>query len=169
MLTRYQIESELSLAYLHAVAAKASFAIDIPHIDSDSIDAVISAKGYIAPPPAKRSPRIEVQLKATRNAVINGAGNIAFPLLTKNYDDLRAETVLPRLLVLLALPANDADWLIHHPDRLVLQKCCYYLNLKGLPDRVGIAQPTVYVPAANMLTPDKLRDLMVKAAKLEDL
>lgn len=39
MLTKYQIESELSLAYLHAVAAKAGYAIDVPAIDNDSVDA----------------------------------------------------------------------------------------------------------------------------------
>ena len=48
MLTRYQVESELSLAYLLAVAVKASFSVDVPHIDADSIDAVISAKGKVA-------------------------------------------------------------------------------------------------------------------------
>lgn len=47
MLTRNQIESELSLAYLHAVAANGGFAVDVPHIDSDSVDAEISAKGKL--------------------------------------------------------------------------------------------------------------------------
>jgi hypothetical protein len=42
MLTRNQIESELSLAYLQAVAARVAFSVDVPRVDSDSIDAVIS-------------------------------------------------------------------------------------------------------------------------------
>lgn len=47
MLTRNQIEAELSLAYLQAVAAVETFAVDIPHVDSDSVDAVISGKGKL--------------------------------------------------------------------------------------------------------------------------
>lgn len=64
MLTRNQIESELSLAYLHAVAAKASFAVDIPHVDSDSVDATISGKGKVDPTSIRYSPRIEVQIES---------------------------------------------------------------------------------------------------------
>lgn len=133
MLTRNQIESELSLAYLHAVAAKVGFAVDVPHIDSDSVDAVIAAKGKVDPTSIKHSPKIEVQLKASYNIAVLENDTISFSLSVKNYDDLRSDTMLPRILVLLALPQNKTDWLIHHPDKLVLQKCSYYVSLKGLP------------------------------------
>lgn len=61
MLTRNQIEAELSLAYLHAVAATQGFAVDVPHIDTDSVDAVIAAKGKVDVTSIKHSPKIEVQ------------------------------------------------------------------------------------------------------------
>ncbi len=169
MLTRYQRESELSLAYIHAVAAKASFAVDIPHNDMDSVDAVISARGKLAVDSIKHSPRIEIQLEASINATQNGDGNFAYPLSTKNYDELRADTALPRLLVMLALPSDEIEWLVHHPDKLILQKCAYYISLKGMPERAGIDKPTVYIPSTNMLTPDSLTELMIKASKLQDL
>jgi len=169
MLTRYQVASELSVAYLHAIAAKTSFAIDIPHVDSDSVDAVISAKGKVAPDSIKHSPRIEVQLKATINAVENKERLIPYLLSIKKYDDLRADTVLPRLLVLLALPRIENEWLIHQTDRLILQKCAYFLNLKGLSASPNMDNQTVYIPSSNILTPDVLRQLMIKASKLEDL
>ncbi|MHB8260653.1 MAG: DUF4365 domain-containing protein [Bacteroidia bacterium] len=168
MLTRNQIESELSLAYLQAVAANEGFAVDVPHIDSDSVDAVIAGKGKVDVTSTKHSPKIEVQLKATFNAIVND-GNIAYSLTIKNYDDLRVDTVLPRLLVLLVLPQQQIDWLIHQPDKLILQKCAYYLNLKGLPTSVNAGHQTVYIPTLNMLTPAALKDLMIKASKLEDL
>jgi hypothetical protein len=169
MLTRNQIESELSLAYLHAVAANEGFAVDVPHIDSDSVDAEICAKGKLDVTSKKQSPKIQVQLKATINALANINGDIAYPLPIKNYDDLRADTVLPRLLIILVLPQQQADWLIHHPDELILKKCAYYVNLKGLPASMNAGHETVYVPTANMLTPAALKDLMIKASKLEDL
>jgi hypothetical protein len=169
MLTRNQIEAELSLAYLQAVAASEGFAVDVPRIDSDSVDAVIAAKGKIDNTSIKHSPKIEVQLKATINATVNANGDIAFSLPIKNYNDLRADTLLPRLLVLLALPQHPSDWLIHQPDMLILKKCSFYVSLKGLPQSANGGHETVYVPATNMLTPSALKDLMLKASKLEDL
>lgn len=169
MLTRNQIESELSLAYLHAVAANEGFAVDVPHIDSDSVDAEICAKGKIDNSSIKHSPKIQVQLKATFNPIINAQGVISYSLPIKNYDDLRVDTVLPRLLVLLVLPAVQTDWLTHQPDRLILQKCAYYINLKGLPVSNNAGHQTVHIPTVNMLTPTVLKELMIKASKLEDL
>lgn len=169
MLTRNQIEAELSLAYVQAVAAVETFAVDIPHIDSDSVDVVISGKGKIDSASLRHSPRIEVQLKASVNAHPNQNGEIPFDLTLKNYDELRADTMLPRLLILLALPQQQADWIIHQPDKLILQKCCYYLSLKGLPASENREYQRVYIPTANVLTPAALKTLMIKASKLEDL
>ena len=169
MLTRNQIEAELSLAYLHAVAAIEGFAVDVPHVDSDSVDAIIAAKGKIDPTSLRHSPRIEVQLKASFNTVVNPNGTISFPLTIKNYDDLRVDTLLPRLLVLLALPQLQTDWLSHHPDKLILQKCSYFVSLKGLAASTNAGHQTVYIPVANELTPVNLKNLMIKASKLEDL
>jgi len=169
MLTRNQIEAELSLAYVQAVAAMEAFAVDVPHVDSDSIDAVISGKGKIDSSSLRYSPRIEVQLKASVNAHPNGNGDIPFDLTLKNYDDLRADTLLPRLLILLVLPQEHTDWLIHQPDQLILQKCCYYLSLKGFPTSSNSGHQRVYIPTTNVLTPTELKTLMIKASKLEDL
>jgi hypothetical protein len=96
MLTRNLIEAELSLAYLQVVAAIVSFSVDVPHQDLDSIDAIISGKGRIAPDSLAISPRIELQLKASINIQPNNNGEIPFDLSIKNFDDLRAGTMLPR-------------------------------------------------------------------------
>jgi uncharacterized protein DUF4365 len=169
MLTRYQTESELSLAYLQAVAAWASFSVTVPHIDSDSVDALISGKGRLKSDSLRASPRIEVHLKATVNAMVNKDNKIPFVLSGKNYKELSDLTILPRLLVLLALPTDRRQWLVHERERLVLQKCAYFLNLKGYPERPDVDAPTVYVPVSNRLTPEALTQLMIKASKLEDL
>jgi hypothetical protein len=169
MLTRHQTESELSLAYLQAVAAWASFSVTVPHIDSDGVDALISGKGRLQSDSLRASPRIEVQLKATVNAVANKENKIPFVLSGKNYKELSDLTVVPRLLLLLALPTDRSQWLVHEPERLVMQKCAYFLNLKGYPVRSDVDSPTVYVPVCNKLTPEALIGLMIKASKLEDL
>ncbi len=169
MLTRNQVESELSLAYLQAVAARMTFAVDVPRVDSDSVDAVISAKGRIDVTSLRASPRIEVQLKATMQALVQQDDKLSYKLTLKNYDDLRADTLLPRLLILLVLPQDETIWLLHEPERLILQGSAYYVSLKGLPASNNAGHQTIYVPVANQLTPDVLRILMIKASKLEDL
>jgi len=169
MLTRNQIESELSLAYLHAVAAKASFSVTVPHIDSDGVDAIVAAKGYLTVESESYSPRIEIQLKASINAAANEEGQIPFVLSKKNYDELRANSMVPRLLVLLVLPVDHMAWLIHEPERLIIQKCAYFLNLRGMAERSDVDSPTVYLPVVNMLTPELLIELMIRASKLQDL
>lgn len=169
MLTRYQIESELSLAYLHALSAKVAYAVDVPHIDSDSVDAIISAKGKVDISSIKHAPRIEVQLKATINSEQNNVQKIPLSISIKNYNELRADTVLPRLLIVLALPKNESQWIVHQNDKLILQKCAYYLNLKGLPESTNQERQTVYIPSQNILTPVILQNLMIKASKLENL
>jgi hypothetical protein len=169
MLTRNLIEAELSLAYLQAVAAIVSFSVDVPHQDLDSIDAVISGKGRIAPDSLAISPRIELQLKASINIQPNNNGEIPFDLSIKNFDDLRAGTMLPRLLVIMVLPKEQSEWLIHSSDKLILQRCCYYLNLRGLPESFNRSHQRVYVPILNELTPSALKMLMMKASKFEDL
>lgn len=169
MLTRNQVESELSLAYLQAVAARMTFAVDVPRVDSDSVDAVISAKGRIDASSLRASPRIEVQLKATMQALVQQEDKLSYKLTLKNYDDLRADTLLPRLLILLVLPQDETIWLLHEPERLILQGSAYYVSLKGLPASNNAGHQTIYVPVANQLTPDVLRILMIKASKLEDL
>jgi len=169
MLTRNQIESELSLAYLHAIAAIEGFSVDVPHIDSDSVDAVIAGKGKIDSTSIKHSPKIEVQLKASFNVSFLASGDISFSLALKNYDDLRADTMVPRLLILFDLPILQSDWVTHFPDKLILQKCSYYVNLKNLPASTNAGHQTVNIPSTNILTPAVLKSLMIKASKLEDL
>lgn len=169
MLTRNLIEAELSLAYLQAVAAIVSFSVDVPHHDFDSIDVVISGKGRITPDSLAISPRIELQLKASMNIHSNNKGEIPFDLSIKNFDDLRADTMLPRLLVVMVLPYDQSEWLIHSADKLIVQKCCYYLNLRGLLQSVNAGHQRVYVPIVNELTPNALKSLMIKASKFEEL
>ncbi len=94
-------KERFSLAYISAVAARTGFDLVEPRVDVDSIDGtLISHTG--------RRPRIEFQAKATARDVV-GAEAVTFPLPVKNYDDLRAEVIIPRLLILVVLPEREED------------------------------------------------------------
>lgn len=168
MLSPNDIKEELSYAYLHAVASRAGFSVDRPSRDNDSIDAVIRCKGQIVPDALRRSPSIEVQLKASSqlNIIEN---KIHFALPVKNYDDLRLRSAAPRYLILLGLPANEAQWLQVTPDSLIAQKCAYWCSLLGAPPTDNEETQTVHVDCLKLFNLDVVRSLMEKAAKMEEV
>jgi hypothetical protein len=169
MLTENKIKEEISLAYVLAVAATKGFSTEITRVDSDSIDATIRYNGYLDPDSSTLySPEIKLQLKATSNPNLR-EDFIHFPLPLKNYNDLKARSGTPRLLVVLCLTEEKENWLKHSPDELVLQKCAYFLNLKDYPDTENDTSVTVKIPLANLFSPELVYDLMLKTSKEEEL
>ena len=148
-------KERFSLAYISAVAARAGFDLVEPRVDVDSIDGtLISHTG--------RRPRIEFQAKATARDVVD-AEAVTFPLSVKNYDELRAEVIIPRLLILVVLPEREEDWLTHSEDSLILRHCGYWLSLAGEPERGNTATVTVKIPRHQRFDPIALEALMNKA------
>ncbi len=168
MLSENEIKEELSYAYLHAVAAAAGFSVDRPHKDNDSVDAVVSARGKLDPDSKRESPRLEIQLKATEK-IDSPSETFSFSLPIKNYNDLRGRRALPRLLVVLALPNDRAQWLTHSVEGLVSRRCAYWCSLLGLPDTENVATQSVTVSCSNVLSPDTLRSLMVRVSQMEEI
>ena len=89
-------------------------------------------------------------------------GEIVYDLEADAYNDLvsRAGTgALPFLLVLLCIPKDDAVWLDVSADRLILQKCAYWLQLDGVLTS-NEATKRVRIPAANVFTPKSVADIL---------
>jgi len=169
MLTENKIKEEISLAYVLAVAATRGFSTEITRVDSDSIDVTIRYNGYLDPQfSTLYSPEIKLQLKATSSPNLREE-YIHFPLSIKNYNDLKARSGTPRLLVVLCLNEEKANWLKHSPDELVFKKCAYFLNLKGYPDTKNDTSVTVKIPSGNLFSPELVYDLMLKTSKEEEL
>lgn len=169
MLTEQQIKEQLSIAYVHAVAAYAGFAVERTDVDMDSIDVTIKGKGRLDEASILYSPKIELQLKAT-SSIEPDETELSFPLPIKNYDDLRVERpAIPRLLVVLVLPDDRTQWINHSAEDLIMKKCAYWLNLKGAPSSDNVTNKTVKIPICNIFSPESLRELMVKTSKEEEL
>ena len=168
--TSADIKEELSYAYVHAVASHAGFACDRPHKDKDSSDVTVSAVGKIIPESVIHSPRSDLQLKATATVpAVTPAGEFAFDLPRKNYDDLRRLNHVPKLLVLFVMPRDAGDWLFNDENALIARKCCYWCNLYGQPATENEKSKTVYVPKKNIFTADTLRQLMARVSRDEDV
>jgi len=158
------IKEELSYAYLHILATKVGLKVDTPKIDDDSVDVEVSATGKIAEG-SFVSPKVQVQLKATINCNKGNDETISFSLKKKNYDNLRANTLVPRLLVVLCLPKDQSDWVIEDAKKLVLKESACYYSLKGMED-IEKESITIHIPRKNRLTSEKLYELMVEYSKL---
>jgi hypothetical protein len=166
LLTENQIKEELSVAYIHAIAAKVGFSCERPKIDMDSVDVEIKSHGYLTHDSTIYSPEIKLQLKST--SCINMIGdNIHFSLQINNYEALRSNSMTPRLLVIFELPANKDDWIHHTSEELIMRKCAYWVNLSGKPDTQNQSSVTVKIPKQQVLSPNELYQLMLSASKEE--
>jgi hypothetical protein len=166
-LTKQDTESELSYAYLHAVAGKAGMSCKLGdrHDDGAGVDAEVVYRGK-TPHAYLTQIQLNVQLKAT----IKSPGNHAdfqtyFMQGTKRYDKLRTnDSANYKIIVVLFLPPAPADWLKCSPNDLILKNAAYWTCLYGAPASANDTGETIYLPKTNLLTPDSLTDLIMKAA-----
>lgn len=148
-------KERLSIAYISAVAAKAGFDLLETRIDVDSVDGILKgAEGL--------RPQIDFQAKATSRDILR-SDHLSYPLSKKNYDDLRAETVVPRLLVVFLMPSDDTQWLSLTEDELVLRNCAYWMSLRGRPSVDNESSVTVHLPRSQVFDESQLRVLMMRA------
>ncbi len=163
------IESELSYAYLHAVASHSGMACRVGgrHEDNNGIDATLTAwspfddGGYLT------EVDIKVQLKATIAVPADDGANFSYFVDGVNrYNDLRTETIdVARILVVLFLPADAQEWLNHSSDQLALRRCAYWQSLRGAPATINGTGATVKLPKAQMFTPQALANLAARLSR----
>jgi len=166
-LTPEQRQEELSPAYLHAVTAKCGFAIGNWSQDQSCIDATVGAAellggGNLA------DPKLDVQLKCTANQELVRDDHVALQISRKQYDRLVAKSFVPKILVVLVLPAHEAMWVAHSVEELILRRCAYFLRTTGLGP-ITAESKTVQVPLANIFSPSALEQMMGKLSRGEVL
>jgi hypothetical protein len=172
MLTIQNIESELSYAYLHAVASRAGIICELGgrHTDSAGVDATLRVSGRLAPDSTLTQFTVDVQLKATIAKPRERQGRYSHSLELKNYNELRSlETGSPQLLVVLFLPPNETKWLKHTERQLVSQRCAYWVSLRAAPESTNQTEQTIYIPRQNILSSTALRELLTRFSREESL
>ena len=146
-------KAQLAVNYLRLVAAVAGFSVAHPDSDYDSIDLTVSSRQ------GKRA-RLEFQVKCTSQALLGRDSNLRFSLSLKNYNDLRLDTIIPRLLLVVLVPESPAEWLSLDEQQMVLRRCGYWVSLRNQPDTANTSSVVVTVPRINLLTPEALKTLM---------
>lgn len=157
LLTGPDQKEGLSVAYVKALAARAGFSTAVPEPDRDSVDVRIMAGG-------PRRPALDLQLKATTELAEAQNGFRRFLLRIKNYNDLRVETQTPRLLVVLDLPRDEAQWMTVTAEELVLRRRAYWMSLQqGHEEVVSQETVTVRIPEGNVFDVATLQTLMERS------
>ena len=150
-------KEQFSIAYVRALAAVAGVKVWHTDVDDESVDMTLERTGG-------GSPRVDLQLKYTADPVPL-AGDLPFTLKLKNYDDLRAETIAPRFLVVLFVPRDSTDWLALSmpPDQLVLRRCALWTSLQRETPTTNEVSVTVRLPRSQVLTVSAVHQMLDKA------
>lgn len=168
-LSSLNVESELSYAYLHAVASRAAMSCrdGNRHEDNNGIDATLTAWPPFVAGNALTEVDIKVQLKATIGTPTDDGTHYSYFLQGVNrYHDLRTEAVVAaRILVVLFLPSDETEWVTHSPDELVLRRCAYWQSLRGAPDITTSSGTTVRLPKTQPFSPEGLSQLAARLAR----
>lgn len=162
------IESELSYAYLHAVASQAGMSCrdGNRHEDNNGIDAQLTAWLPYVDALTLTEVDIKVQLKATIADPGDDGHHYQYRLRgVQRYNDLRCESLsIPRILVVLFLPADAVDWLEHAPEQLALRRCAYWQSLRGAPG-ITADSTVVKLPKTQPFSPDGLTQLATRLSR----
>ncbi len=156
-------KEDFSYAYVYGVAAAAGYSLQSAtrRLDNSGIDATITVPGTIG---SKRLPRFDVQIKCTSQEV-RQENVLKYRLSAKNYDELSCDDpFVPQLLIVVLVPDNVDEWLIQSEESLCLQRCGYWLSLRGYPQRTSQSTITVEIPRHNIFNVDALCMIMQRIA-----
>ena len=164
MLTTPHCKESLSRAYITAVVGRAQHKLNWNSEFDYGVDGYVRIIEKRGTRHFETGLGFDFQSKTTTDWTLDD-DEIVYDLEADAYNDLlsRAGTgALPFLLILLCIPKEAALWLDVTADKLVLQKCAYWIQLDGVLTH-NIATKRVRIPVANVLTPDAV------AAILQDI
>lgn len=156
LLAETDIQEQLSVVYLTALASAAGFVFAQENLDRTGTDLIVRGGKY-------GFPQIDWQIKACRNLGPDVDGFFSYPLKKRNYDLLIEPSGHPRLLMIYEMPTEKAEWLHSDRSRLILQKCAYWVSLRGLPQSDNETSVTIKVPSSQVLSAVELTRLMALA------
>lgn len=147
----------MSFAYISAVGTGAGFDVRYPRRDRGSIDGTIHSED---PPFAE----FQFQAKSTSVERLSD-GAIRFPLPVGNQRDLAVRSTVPRILIVMLLPADESEWLAQSEDELCMRKCAYWTTLEGQDPSENRSTITVRIPLGNVFDVGAARRWMAEAER----
>jgi hypothetical protein len=152
------LKSEFSHTYVRAVAHAAGYFVQEANriLDGDGVDLMLLSRSTGG---TVRSPRLDIQVKATAEPLTEDP--FPFDLDVKNYDELRSdEWQVPRILVVVSVPADADAWVIASQKRLMLRRCGYWKSLRGDAATRNKARVRVRIDRSACFHVDQVRSIM---------
>lgn len=147
---------QMSLAFIHAVAADAGLLYERYAEDLTGVDGVLKSTSL-------PYPLIEFQAKATSGDIVRDDG-IHFELKVDQHNALVGDYRATRVLFVVQLPDDPADWVSYQPDELRLMCRGWWHSLRNEAESRNQASVTVRIAPENVVDDDGL-DRMVELSK----
>jgi hypothetical protein len=168
MLTRNHRQEALARAYVQAIAACCGLGCSARDFDY-GIDITLHDIQHRARRYVESGFKLDIQAKSTILAN-RTATEVLYDIDVKNYDDLRDPFVgCPRVLVVLVLPEDEAEWLHQDQSQLLIRSCAYWLSLKGFPPTKNRKTVRISLPVDNVLSVAAMTGLMTRVREREEL
>lgn len=172
MLTPEHQKEALARAYVAAVAGRTGMTCSFRDFDY-GIDVTlteVAGRAHQSRPGIRYCEtgyKLDIQIKSTATADVLDEV-IVYDLAVGAYDDLRETMVgTPRILVLLVLPESEEEQLRQAENALCLQRCCYWLSLKGRGEVTNRYTVRVKLPRKNVFSEDELQRIMSRVKRGE--
>lgn len=154
---------QISKAIIHAIASQEGHEVSFRGTDIDSIDnSIHSIEG--------KRPQIDFQLKSTSSPVFIEKGKtLSFSLSMKNYNDLRIETINPRIIIVVILPKDINNWMEYDINKIILYSSSYWVSIQGHEEKSNTNEVTIHIPKTNVFNSNQLKILFNKIHKGEQI
>ncbi len=168
MLTRNHRQEAISRAYVQAVAARCGLGCSLHDFDY-GIDLTLNdirrrGRRYMA-----SGFKLDIQAKSTTGSARTDT-EVLYDMEVKSYDDLRSPQLgCPRILVLLVLPEDEAQWTGQTEEHLLLRHCAYWLSLRDQGPSRNQRTVRVAIPRTNVFSVEALHELMGRVRRREKL
>ena len=149
-------KEEFSVAYVHAIASAAGYALERRTVDAYGVDLELINGSF----------RIDVQMKCTNEADEKKA-TFFYQLDARTYNFLAdPDRTVPGFVFVVEVPKQQSQWLGVGAESLSLSRLCYYREMTGLalvPD--GQQSKAVSFDRKHFLTVDALAHIMATSKK----
>ena len=149
-------KEQFSLAYIHAVAARAGYQFEIPSRDRASVDGEISSDEGLFP-------AFKFQAKSTSADLVDD-DDVVYDLDVKNYNDLCVVSRQSGILILVSVPERLADWTSASDDALCMHCTGYWHSLRGEAPSSNSRTERIRFPKTQLFNADQLPTLMGQVA-----
>jgi hypothetical protein len=154
-----KLQGDFGIAYVKAVAHAAGYFVELAQRAND--DAGVDLTLVSLTNTGKRQqPRLDIQVKTTVDELVGDP--FSFDLSVKNYDELRDDGPhnLPRILVVVSVPRDQAQWVTASSSQLILRHCGYWASLRGHPETTNSATVRIRIARSACFHPTNLRAIM---------